>query len=138
MADEWHVPLCSDLRGHWIHLADLAWKGFITSGCGAIVVPTIYNTVSGALELNVIGASYLSVSDLVMGEITGSDSYASQMVQQYDPGREIVVILIQPDGSEGACYQMQDLEVLTPLQGYQQCTQALESRQELVELEGAG
>jgi hypothetical protein len=135
MADEWHVPLRSDLRGHWIHLADLAWKGFITSGCGAIVVPTIYNTVSGALKLDMIGASYLSESDLVTGGISGSDSYASQMVQQYDPAREIVVIVIQPDGSEGTCYQMQDLEVLTLLQAYQQCTEALESRQELVELE---
>jgi hypothetical protein len=48
-----------------------------------------------------------------------------------------VVILIQPDGSEDACYQMQNLEALTPLQGYQQCAQALESSQELVELEGA-
>ena len=59
-------------------------------------------------------------------------------VRQYDPTREIVVILIQPDGSEGSCYQMQNLETLTPLQGYQQCAQALESSQELVELEGAG
>jgi hypothetical protein len=81
MADEWHVPLRSDLHGHWIHLADLSWKGFVTSGCGAIVVPTIYNTDSGALELDVIGVSYLSESDLVTGGVTGSDSYARQLVQ---------------------------------------------------------
>jgi hypothetical protein len=93
-------PISVFLRTNRTVLAALAWRGYQGVGRGALLVDATLSDV-GAVDLNAELARYCPACDLSGLGISWPTSDVGEMVQQYDPTSELVVVLIQPDDIVG-------------------------------------